>query len=889
MLDKIDYNQNFTTNYVKAQDKSISYKDPAMLNYSAISFTREVFSKYPELLGLGAQTLMYIQYAGRAVKPEMLYDIFENMMTNTNIDIIKSIVSGKNPYNIEQDGFILWARLLYEQQKIVTFEPSMNICTEILNNFIKNDREFIYKTRPLRMYDVKPIMYTNVGENISDLLPYIAYIYNFFINGNPYLFNDLTSGSNIQLFLNNVNDVFNIFYSKLIKEGRNVDANDASQEFFNLDHFFSDVDHIKKFNTGTVIQMYEKMLSTDTIIPIRTRILVDSITDEDVEEQTSIPIQVCKAGFMNVLENLFEIVVNKNYITLNVFDKIPMFDPSVIDYHTLSLINEYCITGGNQLFNINTNEEIEGCLESNNIGTYPTIPPQHLDTDISTNSLSSLRPFISSNLYSTMTSGYVISKFIEHQNDVFNNEPIIIDESLLDTEKFSDSDISEKLISLYVNGKWMCHNSQLIKLLEYLMSIQSFKNEMQGIHYLGRIFATMLGKKANASILPAYILSFLPEYILNFMIGNSQQSVNNFSLMTYFCLHHRLEMKRIQKLIDIEKSIMFMYNKKYTRFVNSKVGEFIKILSLEPYIVQPYAKGISNNIDMYAIGGISLVGNAIYANPLIRAYSFIVSTQGVSQELQTFYEWTRGITSEDVIELLNTSINEHNTVFLKELLIKSYDRQMKTNNIPNTLLNYNVDKLKENKGQYTMKTYPYFIDLLTKNGIRIYDLLGTYTFPVASAKDTQPIEIITRSIDFKTDKFIAKKPLKGFIDYNGQQYAINSSSIGTDYDIPYYDYSADFRTVVLAFEKPSIYKLLQLYTPNGVNFKNNLFYIFTKVDVSLFGDKKYSMAYQDVMTNKLPTMESSVGRISGIPNVKEQEFETNRVVSNGISRKVMPM
>ena len=98
---------------------------------------------------------------------------------------------------------------------------SIYLNNKVLQSFL-NKKQLNYRQKIITLNDLRPVAYTNVGENIIGLLPYITYIYNFFINCRNYTFNEIISGSKQNVFMENVNNTFDNYYIKLLSSIQNT-------------------------------------------------------------------------------------------------------------------------------------------------------------------------------------------------------------------------------------------------------------------------------------------------------------------------------------------------------------------------------------------------------------------------------------------------------------------------------------------------------------------------------------------------------------------------------------------------------------------------------------------------------------------------------------------
>ena len=145
MTINFNYDRNFTSNYVDKQLEESPFVEMLNVGYKGLTFVKQLFRNYPYLFGDNASTLFYIEYAGKTIKPEILYLAFENMLTNSNDNIVKAKLNNIPLFTINQDPIIQWARYLQATSKFTIFEPVLSMNNAALKSFIGNNKEFNYK------------------------------------------------------------------------------------------------------------------------------------------------------------------------------------------------------------------------------------------------------------------------------------------------------------------------------------------------------------------------------------------------------------------------------------------------------------------------------------------------------------------------------------------------------------------------------------------------------------------------------------------------------------------------------------------------------------------------------------------------------------------------
>lgn len=903
MTFNFNYDKNFTSNYVDKQIEESPFVSMLNIGYKAVVYTKLVFQNYPELFGEEGSSIFYIENAGKTIKRELLYLGFENLLTNSSTNLVKAALNGIPLYTMTQDNIIQWARYLKATEMFTKFEPILQTCNDCLKTFINGGKKFNYKGYVLDLYKVKPLCVTNIGENIAELMIYIAYIYNFLINCKPFVFNEVVTGSSAQLFMEAINNHFNVYYTKLINEAvyvnRNSETVSNNFKFNSLDQLFADVNNINYFTKKDLKAIFKKMLDFESIMDIRDRVLsrTDELLNISMNNQNTITMKNCYSDYCSTLSALFDVVVKNNLWYKNIFQSLPRFNENNINYHELALMTEFALSGGKHPFIINELEQNEACGDPGSLFKYPGLGLQKINTKINKPNIVSIKPFSSSNVFLEIITGFISQLLEEYQTNIFEHQPIKVDEKDLDLKQNNKSNVSiEQLLeNIYINGKFGLYSESISAALNYLLSNKQFLEDWRSIFRLSNICELIYDNKFASKMLPSYILSYFPEYLNKFMHDNRNNRLDKFDYIAYFALHHeKVKQVRVNKIHDVLMGLLFLYNDNYINFVNKNVSKITKILTLDSHIIQPYMKAVTDKIDMYCIGGVSLGMKEIDTNPLVRGYNFVVSTQGNSENINDFYKFVKNIPQGEIYDLLTNAINDKNDVYLKQLLASAYNKMFETGNIPPTLSEFDIDQV---KGTYSRKSRNYYTELNTSNNIPVYKLCSNYSFPCISASHEQLPSFNSRKISI--DKSVSR-PLENIIRFDNVDYPCNSTDRGVEYIIPSYEFSTMFKTVNLSFIQPNGYKLMQIYTPNGELNKNNLYFIFTKNSMIDTEDKQprfnvydsmqdnnnsVSTNCSNVFTTNLSTPEVSIKRLNNVPYTPNDTFKTHRMKLNGIDKQ----
>lgn len=901
VTDAITFNREFQENAVKNKTKEFNpIKEIIGHKYKAIEFTQKIFELYPELFDGKGSTLYYILNAGQSKKVSALYSIFEVFCTNSQQSVFASILNGIEPIGKDVDPIFSWARYLRKTKKCYIYEPVLSYNNKALQEFLNNNRMTRYQDKVFSLNELRPLCYINTGENICDLLPYIAYLYNFFINCNNYTFSEILAGSTHNAFMEAIEANFNNYYQKLLSS---VTGMTLAKLFSKPDNF------INHFAPDVIKSMYSEMLNPENMIEIRNRVIISDATNElskAVSSQTEITPETVHAGFAKVMGDLIDIVIKKNPIT-KFYKKLPQFSANNVNQFELSQWTSYAISGGNHPFIINSDLTTVAVGDNNvNHNSCPMIPPQILNSEIKPISLIPKQPFTNSSIALNLITAYVKMKFIDFQNDILNDYPITIDESFISTERFGTDRMENIIAGLFVNGIYGKEYEKIKQIFTILQNNKMFTQSIENILKIPYLLEILFDNKFGAKIMSAYILSFIPKFLTDFLASNGQElglkipstqsiNLNRFCPMGFFCQKLPFDPMRIEKLLSLETAIMFLHNKSYTNFVNDKVNEMITILTTNCYIQQPFVKGTSDPIDVYAIGGRDCVAKAALSNPLLRAYWFIYYTQGTCENMEIFYEWIKYLDNNYAFDLLTQAIHEKNFPTIRTVLTNKYNEMITSNNVPVILNNYEI----ESNGNWYVKSTPYFIDLLLPDGMSIVEFLANFTYAEVNAKHIADKQLILKPIVYSNGTFIAKES-----GYNKAIFGNNSvsavlSEFGVKYKIPYYDYSIileDFGVDILA---PTSYNLLYLTTDSGDQINNDVYFIYTALQNMRFDGKKFGDSFDNIIEPNNDKKTEGYYTKDGIPMYKNNNIDPrkksakpndkfNRMMILGLDKQPIP-
>ena len=847
VTEAISYNKDFTETVIKAKNDNFNPIQEIIGNkYRAIEFTNKIFERYPELMDGKGATLFYILNAGQTKKVAAMYAIFETFVQNSQPSTYASILNGYEPINKDVDPIFSWARYLRKTKKCYIYEPVLSFNNKTLQEFL-NTKTFKLKDRATTLNDIRPLCHINTGENIADLLPYIAYLYNFFINCQNYTFGEILAGSTHNSFFESIEANFTKYYQKLIASTNGM----SMTKLFAKPH-----ELIKHFSANVLKSMYSEMLNPENIIEIRNEIIINDASKQlqkAISQQTAVTKQVVQAGFHKVMSDLLEIVIQKNPIT-KIFKKLPLFCSKTLNEYELGQWTAYAMSGGNEPFIINKDLTYMGVGDVKHHGRIDFLPPQQLVTEVKRLPIEAKKPFTNSSIGLQLASAYVKHKFVEYQNDILNDFPILIDESFIATEKHGTAPMETILVSLFVNGIYGKDMDMLRHIFGILKTNNRFMKTIDSIMKLPSLLESYFMNPFGAKIMSAYILSFIPEWLLQFISTNGRIldlktaqtqpiNINRFCPIAMLCQHNELDMTRIEKLLALETSIMYLHNKNYTNFVNEQIDEFLTILNNNAYIQQPYVKGTSDKIDVYAIGGRDLVAKAGLSNPLLRAYWFVALTQGTCPSMESFYDWVKYLDNQNAYDIIALAIIDGDVNTIKKVLTNKYNEMISSNNVPILLSNFTFN----GDGTWSLRPTPYYIDLTLPDGTPLLPFIIGYAFNEAHAKNISDDELIMKPIKFVRNNFVAERATFNRALFGNTQVSATISEFGRTYKLPYYDFNAVLDDFGIEVSAPPGYNTIYIQTDSGRQVGNDVYFIYTKLSTTKFGNKRFTNNYDDII------------------------------------------
>lgn len=803
-------------------------------NTAAIQFTYQLFLTRPELFADQAEVLMYAQYAGHRFKPASYYNIFEVYIKQTNKKLIQDKRLGRydpyNPFKYDADYLISWARVIQRNQLIIEFEPIMRQLKTVFNNWLANPEiEYGGIKYPLNFFH--PLCYTHSGENITSLLPYIAYLFTFFIYCYPYEFDEGQSESSVFGFYKAIDDWYMKHYIQL--------ASDTG-----VDVIKGDLSELSKIEDKYWTDLLKHMLNTSEIIRIRNDEIqrTPQLLEQCIADQNSITLQRITAAYNDVITNLVKLCIANSPIK-KFFNSIPQFDAKRLDITELMMLTQYCLAGGNIPFIIEP--EIDAIHNlPNKLPNYsyllhgdPTVikpyPPVFCSSqDLSFTGIRTFhncihQPFCSADVSLECATAFVKQEFDKKRTDILDDHPIEIDSSMLRDDLFPGQTLSKIIGNLFINGLWAYDNTTLAAVLPILLQNKRFASEVSDILSLPAVTQVCYNNRQASILVGVLIISYLNEWLLDTCLNNF--TLHSFSPIAYLCLTDTCSINRIRKLVNMLTSILYIANPIYSRFVNVCINDFTALLTVNSIIQQPYIKGLNDAADIYAIGGCELYNYSHFSNPLIRGYGWVTNVFGNCETIETFYKWIYRLENTALFEVINESLN---SVEVIETSLKAqWLKMVGSGKIPRLLCNYTFSS-----NGYKLLNTPYFLDLQTSDGVYILSLLCQYTFPYSNPRLSIPRQIVFREIKYNNGEIQAFPAVS-----NGMVSRVNDSrdvslrssatisNTGVAEQIPVYDYNGNVEDVSLIYTSPRGRRLVKLALFNSRYEFNQAIWIFTKL------------------------------------------------------------
>lgn len=839
-----------TKDLISIPDQNVNYATISPVSsllddrVSAIKYTYDMFIHHPELFGKNAETLLYVQQAGHRYKPDQYYTTFEAFIKQVNkkyiADKAKANIQNIYPYDI--DYLITWARVIAKNTPI-EFEAPLKHVKAVFNDWMAN-QHVNYSGIDYPLSTFRCLCYTYSGENFYELLPYICYLFTFFIHCNPYEFCDGTSESSVFGFYRTIDNWFMTHYELLAKD-------------YGIDIIKDPISGLQKIPASEWTSMYNNMFNLDQIIKLRNDEIsrTDGLLEQCIQDQAAITYDYVRECFNNVLSNLITITIEQSPLKI-IFDQIPRLDIQALDVHNLMMLTEYVFTGGDKEFCINSDYSYSLHADPSVLIPYPpdVLGKQSLKCGIQRLTIGNSKPFNGADLLTEMCISFIRDRFNNKRTDPLDPNPILINE---DTIRNVQPDI---LMNLFVPGIWAYDNSTLAQVITNLLNKQDFLRELEDILTLATVTKLCYDNHQASIIITTLIMSYINMYLLNWCLGG--YPLDRFRPMTEAIIHltskSQATQQRIGVLCNTVTSLMYLSDPGYSNFVNSAMTEFTKIMAMNPVIQQPYVKGLDDQADIYAIGGCDLYNYGKFANPLIRAYGFVSLTFGNSESLYVFYKHIEQLDNQALFDIINEisgygkPLAEAATSTVETGLKSQYG---KYKHEP-VLLDFAFSGL-----TYKLRNTPYYLNLKTSDNIFILDLLCRYVFAYNNPHKAINRVIVMRPITYKNGRVTCSKPIVNGMNAFGVTNSVMLSQTGSVENVPLYDFTGSMTDTGIIWTSPNGYRriVFNMITPRSSN--NSTIWVFTNI-----GNKSRFSRYEHNKSG--PTNRGILGTNRGTPDAR---------------------
>lgn len=789
--------------------------------HPATAFTQHMFELRPDLFGAYAMSLVYGLHSGTAYKADIIYAYFEQYI-KYGPKVLHEQLNRKQlgTYDLCPNYLILWAKLMRQTKMTIGFEPVMNKLNNTLNNFFANKKVNI-KGVPFDLAAFKPLCYTRAGECYFTILPYLAYLITFMVDCRPYTFAEAHTESSSFGFYTAFENHIQKYYTAF-----------AEDTGVNLLKYSPDL-LPATVTDKQLSDMFHKMLHPDRIIEIRNIEIgkTPSLLNECISDQSALSDDYVAKAFANTFTKLIRIIILQNPIK-HIFDSIPQFK-SDVDINELMNWTSYCLSGGNHPFiiesTIHTNHKnllknytnIRHC-DPEKVISYPEelCGKQTLITQIEKLNICKGMPFCENDIVLNMCTAYVKKRYDSKRNDILDEDPISINETMLWHDNVLGKPLSSALRALFLNGIWGYDNTTMATVLSQLYGNPEFVSEVNDLLALGNVTEIAYGNHLGSVIISTYMLSWLNTMVLESIVNGYDLHL----LRPYrYLVRATPDIGRITKLCNMVTALCYVSYEKYDRYVNARVREFLEIMESNPTIQQPYVKRLADLADIYAIGGCELYRWATHANPLVRGSMWYYNVFGWSEELENLYLWIWGLDNLALMELLESNLDDTNVMdsTVKVQLTKLKDNKKH----PLLLSNYDVDS----KLAYKEKSHIYVLDGKALN-FPVLSAISRRVFKKSTASSATAENIWFKRIMYKNGEVVARQAFKNSIDIDDKLFPADISDLGIPILAPIYDVIGKVDEVKVIKHTPAGFRAEQLVLGNSRNDKNQVIIIYTKTE-----------------------------------------------------------
>lgn len=821
-----------------------------------VDLTMGLFRSHPELFSKTATTLLYALQAGTTYTTDSLVSDFADFITSSFIlskeEVAKNItnedLADSRDFVYINSMMILFAYYLRENQVFYEFEPIFRPIKKSFDMFVAK-RMVVTDRGEIKFDEFAPIAYTCNGDNILDLLPYIAYIYTFYLNGSPYTFHDAMPGDSLHTqFMSTLNSYCQSYYSALL-----ADLGVTPASFVLNEHaLYESVD------TMSLQGMLNRMLDFNKLLELRNAEMNKSpgLLDTCISSQNRLDDSFIESRFNSNMSTLMQVIIDKNPFK-KIYDSFPEFEPTEVskgmqrlNMGNLMAITQYCVANGDKPFaidreykfipihnSVGNTEYISVHPQPNSIDTK-IIGKQKLSSKIHSLHMSMKKPFSDADVILQMFIEYLRQIFIRQQQSFLDEPTIELDEPIkIDNSSFRDPQLQQTILNLIVNGMWKLNYSEMNLALEGLMKFNAkTKADIINILNLQYICEKVYNRLSSTRIIGAYVFSYLNDMVLQYLDGQgslTKDALSSFNFMRYLSsfVLNTYDAQRGELFYDSLVSIGFTQTDEYARFVNLQMNTMNKYLEIDPIIQIPYIKGNNDSVELYSVGGLELYDRMKNSNPYCRARDIMRQTEGISEEIECFHRWIQDV---DDIRLFELITNASSVTTITDMLNAWHER---VKHDPPSMLNNYLFKLSDDSLEVTRKNYAYWIDVKLGDKF-VYEVFNKYiSFPAVSANISDNVFQAVRLIRSADGGFIPDEITKNSMKYSDTQYVpvliSDTTPIdATKYNVPIYKYSGGLDYYSMTFVNPVGYQLIELVLNSTARNKNSTVFLFTKAAVA---------------------------------------------------------
>lgn len=652
--------------------------------FQKISETYDSMLRRPDLFpGKTGLNLFYAIYIGNSYSRDSLYIMFQNYLS-------------KSPSSKNSGVIFNWAKMIRERQMSLAYEPVLSKLNNVLNTWMNSGRYVTINGNKYVFDTFKPVFYNSEGESLSELVPYIGYLFTFLIYGFPYQFNDEYSESSMKSYYSSLEDWFDTCYETLYKEqgvtpinAKEIEISDNTwRGFFN-----------SMLNEGKIIELRNlEMNKTDDLLSAQTSTQL-SIQDEDLAKKFEL-VLVEMIKYANSQAPWEKIILQFEPFLNSYMDSAEVIH--ITEWMICGAKSNYAIDPHDSFRYLRTNEDIGNVFKSEKV-------PFKLNVDLS--SISLKEPFIKSNFALDGFCGYLNERLIARRNELDEARRIYIN-----IEDMKAREIYPFILNFFCNGIWRTQSKEMSIFMKQISNKNSFI-DFFGIRNVCEIFH---GNTTGSILAPVYAVSLLDLWMYSHLENSREiREFNPFKYLRWSV--SEFDGGRIKKLTAILYSCCFLKNEKYLEFVREEAVRFIELVQSAYGYLQPYIRSLADDAEKWALVGLDGYRYAKFANPIVRGYGFYSNAFGVNERSYLIFRLLELNNNETLFQLVESNVN--NKQVIGETL-KMAIEQIDLENLPKLLSRFTIRA----NGSYLLKTTR---EIINESSIEIFKLLK-YSFKRSS-------------------------------------------------------------------------------------------------------------------------------------------------------------